>query len=180
MPSAVPPPRSVRPEWLFEVAGLVQRLVLPDRPAQRLLARLPAPRSRCERAIVRALALRASVESGRGDPGVLQGAPRSDAKPDEATLPPGVRRAVFEAARILRAECPRSLSLGTLAGRVRCNRTDLERGFLAAFRCPLPGFQTRQRVREARRLLRDGRLPASAVARRVGDRSLSAVYTVFA
>ncbi len=182
MPRTGAPPRSVRPEWLFEVAGLVQRLTLAENPStEHVLGCLPAAESRCERAIVRALVRRVCLEGGR-----RRLADRAPIRPvirrrpgDVARLRPGARRATIEAARILRAEYARKWRLDGLARRVGSNRTDLEAGFQALFGCSVHEYLTVRRVREARRLLHDGALTIEDVGRAGGYRSRPAFCLIF-
>lgn len=170
----------VRPEWLFEVASQAQALALTPlriRTVEGFCEALdvPQPASAAEEQLLRrffeghssAVLRRLSVEEDRV---------RSDCSSPRETR---VCEAVERAACLLRTDCARSWTVDSLARRVGCNRTDLERGFNARFGRSMHACLADCRTDSAKALLRTKPWRILEIARAVGYQSKVSLYRCF-
>lgn len=172
------PPRSIRPEWLFELSGRMQRLAgtaAPDIPL--VLRGLPRAESRFERLL--------SWRAGRGRLRSAEAARAPDAvnRPQQNHNEIGSRssrvRAAVTATEVVRREFAKRWTLDALARTVGSNRTDLENSFRALTGMTVHGYLTASRIDAAKRLLRYTSYSCGGIATAVGYSSKSSFYLNF-
>jgi AraC family transcriptional activator of pyochelin receptor len=78
------------------------------------------------------------------------------------------RSAIDAAATIYRREIFNAPTIEQLATRIGLNRNDITKGFREAFGATPHAYRQALRMAEARRILQDGQLSISEVARRIG------------
>ncbi len=164
----------VRPEWLFTVVNRVQALATADAgtPFPPPEAGLDA-QSELERELARTLLTRLQAEQTSW---AARHAPAADAPPPSQTP---VDDAVARAQRLLGAHYARRWTLEALAGRVGCNRTDLESGFRRQCSYTVHTYLVIRRVAAAQELLRTTAWRINEVGKAVGFRSKVTLYEHF-
>jgi len=171
--------QSVRPEWLFELANLIQRLTCPSACVSFSdLLETFKPDSELERRMQQALLQRIQPrqDGGATDPiGRCETLGRNDPRPESRT----VAIAVDEVQRLLRTEHMKSWTVEAVARRVGCNRTDLEAAFRRRGLPSVHAYLVSCRIDAAKNLLRTTAWRVQEIAKEVGYRSKTSLFEQF-